>query len=282
MRRKPGRDSRLFTLIELLVVIAIIAILAAMLMPALERAREAARASSCVNRQRNSSLALLFYANDYDGWYPRAGGNYIPPNIHPNSGMRYGNTWGLLLAAHGYVDYPGDFSVKYEEAGQILHDSGLMNCPSMGVVPLSLGQPDQYLHQWEQLYGMRWYGWGVQADHGCGIGFDRYSYKGCDLVYRIHIRRILSVALPPQTGSSDFAVGGDCGNEVREHYTFGAHGKTGHRRHNDKANIWFLDSHVESLSQDELKALINSPGDGNFDCNWNDDPFQNTWPRSYN
>ncbi|MBQ9503030.1 MAG: prepilin-type N-terminal cleavage/methylation domain-containing protein [Lentisphaeria bacterium] len=59
-----------FTLIELLVVIAIIAILAAMLMPALQQARETAKAISCTSKEKQIHSALTFYTD--------ANGEYLP------------------------------------------------------------------------------------------------------------------------------------------------------------------------------------------------------------
>ena len=61
---------RMFTLIELLVVIAIIAILAAMLMPALERARESARSASCISNLKQIGLGFQMWAGDNDGLLP--------------------------------------------------------------------------------------------------------------------------------------------------------------------------------------------------------------------
>ena len=62
-----------FTLIELLVVIAIIAILAAMLMPALQRAREAAKKTDCVNRMKTLGTKFLMYTDNQDDWFPYQG-----------------------------------------------------------------------------------------------------------------------------------------------------------------------------------------------------------------
>jgi prepilin-type N-terminal cleavage/methylation domain-containing protein/prepilin-type processing-associated H-X9-DG protein len=68
--KQPSLIRRGFTLIELLVVIAIIAILAAILFPVFAQARESARTSSCLSNEKQVSLAIIQYLQDYDEKFP--------------------------------------------------------------------------------------------------------------------------------------------------------------------------------------------------------------------
>src|ERR1700723_1002176 len=94
----PGAGRQMkrgFTLVELLVVIAIIGILAALLLPALAKSRERARAIICLINTKQLTLALQLYSDDHD--------NYLPYNIEmtefgPRNNLNWANnvmTWDL-------------------------------------------------------------------------------------------------------------------------------------------------------------------------------------------
>lgn len=130
--RKPTAQTA-FTLVELLVVIAIIGILVALLLPAVQSARESARRSQCISNLRQLSIGLLNYESAH-GSLPI--GFQYPAKANPALLTNFGPNWAVLLlpyaeqqSVYDQFDFSVDISDQANEAPRTVPLS-VMQCPS--------------------------------------------------------------------------------------------------------------------------------------------------------
>lgn len=152
-RRNPF-NNKVFTLIELMVVIAICMILTAMMLPALNKAKEKAREMKCLSNMKNIYLSQLGYINDSNEYI-----SPISPGKDTNGVADY--YWTNLVSS--YMGFPG--STRNEFRDNIRPENSPYFCPSQ--IPQkaknSVGNPNCY-----PSYGLN----GYLAGGGCSPGAD--------------------------------------------------------------------------------------------------------------
>ena len=195
-----------FTLIELLVVIAIIAILAAMLLPALNGARDRARTITCAGNQKQVALGMNMYSDDNQGLYPGIKGGANMVNIY---------LWELA----GFTEDASQWSWRNDWGGGLQPlVNAYVHSPKTFTCPLS----------------------GARADYPlCSRIQNDYPFSAAFFYYGVPAPRVKSASSVMLTAegwmSPSFLVAHDL--EIR---------------HAGKANVSFVDGHVETRSRQDI------------------------------
>ncbi len=215
-----------FTLIKLLVVIAIIAILAAMLLPALNSARDKGKEIKCTSNMKQLALGCIQYTSDYNGFFPNDGGSSRsnPPWAKWQTQILPYTHAGLVKA-----NDPDAFLPVNEDGTTVQH--GIFICPN------SITNSQTKAFYMCNNYGINRY--------ICTILSGDSNYVLGGTIKRIRIpsqRFMLSDMSLPQATSSD-------------NPSITAKNQIGFRHMNSRGSVVaFADGHVKAMSQDEIPA----------------------------
>lgn len=118
-----------FTLVEMLVVLAIISVLAALLLPTLNKAREAGRSTACLSNLRQIGLALQLYVQDYNNRLPFMRDRLADTNALPATNALPGMEVVLLnhLGSTNVLRCPSDRKRLFELTGSSYAWNSLLN-----------------------------------------------------------------------------------------------------------------------------------------------------------
>ena len=242
--RKEKKQIRVFTLIELLVVIAIIAILAAMLLPALQQARESGRAISCLNNFKTLGTGFMHYTDDYKGIIPPYSNTVVPGTSDPSkikgtyiSQSRYyyaaEANKNLIAGYIGVVDDSGpSLAGWFNNAGKLVRHK--LACPSREVQA-------SFTTSGGKIGGV-----GLNEYHIWGDGSERARPRP------IHLARKPSRnALLLEKYVAKSCVGHII-NYVHNPLTAASRTNCAEFPHNDRTSVLFLDWHVEHVKRSRI------------------------------